>query len=44
MNRGFADTVVRFFALYFTSLFTFDAYAAAEASPFNVRNRNAARR
>ena len=38
-NGGLMDKVVRFFALYFISLFTFDAYKAAEDSPFNVRAR-----
>lgn len=33
---GFADTAVRFMGLYLTTLFSFDAYAAAEASPFKV--------
>jgi hypothetical protein len=38
-NGGLVDSVVRFFALYFTSLLSFDAYRAAEESPFNVRAR-----
>ncbi|KAF2008106.1 thioredoxin-domain-containing protein [Amniculicola lignicola CBS 123094] len=38
-NGSLGDMVVRFFALYFVSLFTFDAYRAAEDSPFNVRAR-----
>ncbi|KAF2136104.1 uncharacterized protein K452DRAFT_259622 [Aplosporella prunicola CBS 121167] len=38
-HGGFMDTLVRFFALYFTSLLAFDAYAAAEASPFNIKAR-----
>jgi len=33
---GFADTAVRFMGLYLTTLFSFDAYSAAEASPFKV--------
>jgi thioredoxin 1 len=32
-----ADSMVRFMGLYFTTLFSFDAYAAAEASPLSVR-------
>ncbi|KAF2089666.1 thioredoxin-domain-containing protein [Saccharata proteae CBS 121410] len=34
------DTLVRFVALYFTSLFAFDAYQAAQASPFSVQKRS----
>ncbi|KAF2395791.1 thioredoxin-domain-containing protein [Trichodelitschia bisporula] len=34
-----ADAMVRFFGLYLTTLFSFDAYAAAEASPFRVGGR-----
>lgn len=41
VGNGFADTIVRFFALYFTSLFSLDAYAAARDSPFSVRNARA---
>ena|ERR1700761_3851099 len=33
-----ADAMVRFMGLYVTTLFSFDAYAAAEASPLSVRN------
>lgn len=33
---GFADSAVRFMGLYLTTLFSFDAYAAAEASPFKA--------
>jgi thioredoxin 1 len=33
-----ADSMVRFMGLYFTTLFSLDAYAAAQASPLNVRN------
>lgn len=40
---GFADDAVRFFGLYLTTLFSFDAYAAAEASPFKS-TRTPARR
>jgi len=36
---GLPDVVVRFVALYFTSLFSFDAMAAAEASSFAVGQR-----
>ncbi|OCL04656.1 thioredoxin-domain-containing protein [Glonium stellatum] len=38
-GSGLTDTVVRFVALYVTSLLSFDGYHAAEESPFNVRNR-----
>jgi thioredoxin 1 len=34
--KGFIDAIIAFFGLYFISLFSFDAYAAAENSPFNV--------
>jgi len=36
---GLPDVVVRFVALYFTSLLSFDAMAAAEASSFAIRQR-----
>lgn len=36
-GTAFADTVVRFVALYFTTLFSMDAHAAARDSPFSVR-------
>ncbi|ORX96590.1 thioredoxin-like protein [Clohesyomyces aquaticus] len=36
-NGGLGDLVMRFLGLYFTSLFTFDSWSAAEQSPFNVR-------
>jgi thioredoxin 1 len=40
--KGLLDAVVAFLGLYLYSLFSFDAYAAAEASPFNVnRPQNA---
>ena len=39
---GLADSMVRFFGLYFSTLFSFDAYATAQASPFSINN--AARR
>ena len=39
MGSGAMDTVTRFFALYFVSLFSLDGYHAAEASPFAVRGR-----
>jgi thioredoxin 1 len=35
-GTGLADSMVRFMGLYLTTLFSFDAYAAAEASPFKV--------
>jgi thioredoxin 1 len=38
-NGGLSDIIVRFVALYFVSLFAFDAFKAAEDSPFNVRAR-----
>jgi hypothetical protein len=41
LGSGLADQMVRFFGLYLTTLFSFDAVAAAEASPFAV---NAGRR
>ncbi|KAF8855242.1 thioredoxin-like protein [Acephala macrosclerotiorum] len=34
--KKLVDTIIAFFGLYFISLFSFDAYAAAENSPFNV--------
>lgn len=34
--KGFIDAVTAFLGLYLYSLFSFDAYAAAENSPFNV--------
>ena len=36
LGTGWADSMVRFFGLYLTTLFSFDAYAAADASPFKV--------
>lgn len=38
-NGGIGDIVLRFLALYFVSLFTFDSFKAAEDSPFNIRAR-----
>lgn len=38
-NGGMGDLIVRFFALYFVSLFSLDAYKSAEDSPFAVRGR-----
>jgi thioredoxin 1 len=38
-NGGLQDVMVRFFALYFVSLFAFNGYKAAEDSPFNVKTR-----
>jgi thioredoxin 1 len=32
-----ADSMVRFMGLYVTTLFSFDAYSAAEASPLAIR-------
>ncbi|KIW05929.1 thioredoxin [Verruconis gallopava] len=37
LGQSFADQIVRFIGLYLTTLFSFDAYAAAEASPLSVR-------
>lgn len=34
--KGFIDTIIAFFGLYLVSLFSFDAYTAAERSPFNI--------
>jgi len=34
--KGFLDAVIAFLGLYLYSLFSFDPYAAAENSPFNV--------
>ena len=36
---GFGDMLVRFVALYFVSLLSFDGYRAAEESAFAVRGR-----
>jgi hypothetical protein len=33
-----AESMVRFMGLYLTTLFSFDSYAAAQASPLSVRN------
>ncbi|KAF2748269.1 thioredoxin-domain-containing protein [Sporormia fimetaria CBS 119925] len=38
-TSGIGDALVRFFALYLVTLFSFDAYRAAEQSPFSVRSR-----
>lgn len=32
------DTVTRFFALYFTTLFSLDTFGAAQSSPFSINN------
>ncbi|KAL2065573.1 hypothetical protein VTL71DRAFT_3243 [Oculimacula yallundae] len=34
--KGIVDAIIGFFGLYFISLFSFDAYVAAENSPFNI--------
>ncbi len=34
--KGIIDTIIAFLGLYFISLFSLDAYAAAENSPFNI--------
>jgi len=39
--KGFLDALISFFGLYFWSLFSLDAYGAAEGSPFNVNRRPA---
>lgn len=36
---GLVEMIVRFLGLYFTTLFSLDVNAAAEASPFNVKNK-----
>ncbi|KAA6408277.1 MAG: Deoxyribose-phosphate aldolase [Lasallia pustulata] len=41
--RSFVDSIYFFLGLYVTTLFSLDAYAAAEVSPFNVENRKASR-
>ncbi|KAL8688395.1 MAG: hypothetical protein Q9218_005686 [Villophora microphyllina] len=41
--RNFIDGSYNFLGLYVTTLFSFDAYAAAEQSPFNIRNRHVRR-
>lgn len=38
-NGGFADVIVRFFALYIVSLFAFDSFKAAEDSAYNIKAR-----
>ena len=38
-NGGLGDAIVRFVALYFITLLSFDGYRAAEESPFSVRAR-----
>jgi thioredoxin 1 len=37
--RGLLGTAIRFVVLYLTTLFSFDAYVAAESSPFSVKER-----
>ncbi|KAL2037957.1 hypothetical protein N7G274_009432 [Stereocaulon virgatum] len=37
---NFADSTYAFLGLYVTTLFSLDAYAAAEQSSYNIRNRN----
>ena len=34
--KSIIDTIIAFFGLYFISLFSLDAYGAAENSPFNI--------
>jgi thioredoxin 1 len=34
--QTFIDALIAFFGLYFTTLFTLDAYQAGENSPFNI--------
>jgi hypothetical protein len=40
--KGFFDAVIAFIGLYLYTLFSFDAYAAAENSPFNIHRVPAA--
>lgn len=40
--QSLVDTVIAFLALYFVSLFSLDAYGAAEKSPFNINGAPAA--
>ncbi|POS86264.1 hypothetical protein EPUL_001224 [Erysiphe pulchra] len=35
--KQFINTIVSFFVLYFTTLFSLDAYSAGENSPFNIK-------
>ncbi|KAI9819138.1 MAG: hypothetical protein M1827_007294 [Pycnora praestabilis] len=42
--RSFMDSTYVFLGLYVTTLFSLDAYAAAEASPFNVNSRSSSKR
>ncbi|MCJ1245656.1 hypothetical protein MMC30_002860 [Trapelia coarctata] len=37
--RGFIDSTVLFLGLYLTTLFSLDAYAAGQASAYNINNR-----
>ena len=37
--KGIIDAITAFFGIYFISLFSLDAYRAAEESPFNVNGR-----
>ncbi|EAQ89563.1 hypothetical protein CHGG_06182 [Chaetomium globosum CBS 148.51] len=41
--KGFVEGLVAFFGLYFWSLLSLDPYKAAENSPFNKRNIQAAK-
>lgn len=34
--KSVVDAIIAFLGLYFTTLLSFDAYAAAESSPFNI--------
>lgn len=43
MSMGGADVLVRFVGLYFTTLFSMDAYAAAEGSPLSVQQKQKSR-
>lgn len=36
--QRYLDVIISFFGLYFISLFSLDAYKAAEESPFNIYN------
>ncbi|RKF82129.1 Thioredoxin [Golovinomyces cichoracearum] len=38
--RSIFNTILKFVALYFTTLFSLDAYGAGERSPFNINKTN----
>lgn len=41
--KGIVDTIISFLGLYLYSLFSLDAYSAAEQSPFNIHRPKDAR-